>query len=106
MAVTIPIISEFDGKGIKSAIAEFKQLEGAGAKAQFALKKAAVPATAALAGLAAGLGVATKAAMEDAAAQEQLAGVIQRSTLDATQEAIDTNELWIASISQIGRAHV
>ena len=100
MAVTIPIISEFDGKGISSAIAEFKQLEGAGAKAQFALKKAVVPATAAIAGLAAGLTVATKAAMEDAAAQDQLAGVIQRSTLDATQEAIDTNELWIASISR------
>ncbi|NBW14532.1 MAG: hypothetical protein EBR82_41690 [Caulobacteraceae bacterium] len=100
MAVTIPIISEFDGKGISSAIAEFKQLEGAGAKAQFALKKAVVPATAAIAGLAAGLGVATKAAMEDQAAQEQLAGVIRRSTLDATQDAIDVNELWIASISR------
>ena len=100
MAVTIPIISEFDGDGIKKAIAEFQQLEGAGAKAQFALKKAAVPATAALAGLAAGLGIATKAAMEDQAAQERLAGVIQRSTIDGTREAIAANEDWIASLSQ------
>lgn len=100
MAVTIPIISEFDGQGIKKAIAEFQQLEGAGAKAQFALKKAAVPAAAALAGLAAGLGVATKSAMEDAAAQEHLAGVIQRSTIDGTKDAIATNEQWIASLSQ------
>ncbi len=65
MAVSIPIISEFDGKGITRAVEEFRNLEGAGAKAQFALKKAVVPATAAIAGLAAGLGVATKAAIED-----------------------------------------
>ena len=101
MAVSIPIISEFDSKGIKSAIAEFKSLEGAGAKAKFALQKAAVPATAAIAGLAAGLGAATKAAMEDAAAQDQLAGVIRRSTLDATDDAIATNERWIATMSKI-----
>ena len=29
MAVSIPIVSEFDGKGIKQAINEFKSLEGA-----------------------------------------------------------------------------
>ena len=49
MAVVIPIISEFDGKGLNKAIKEFKQLETSGEKAQFALKKAAVPAAAALA---------------------------------------------------------
>jgi hypothetical protein len=100
MAVTIPIISEFDGKGISRAIDEFKQLEGAGAKAQFALKKAAVPAAAAVAGLTAALGVSVKAAMEDEAAQERLAGVIRRSTLEATDDAIAVNELWIASMSK------
>ena len=52
MAVVIPIVSEFDGKGLSRAIAEFQQLEGAGEKAQFALKKAAIPAAAALAGVA------------------------------------------------------
>ena len=82
MAVTIPIISEFDGKGIKSAIAEFQQLEGAGAKAKFALQKAAVPAAAAVAGLTAALGVSVKAAMEDAAAQDQLAQVLRRSAME------------------------
>ena len=48
MAVSLPIVSEFNGKGIKKAVAEFKQLEGAGKKAQFAIKKAALPAAAAL----------------------------------------------------------
>jgi hypothetical protein len=100
MGILIPIISEFDSKGIDKAVKEFNSLEGAGAKAGFAIQKAALPAAAAIAGLAAGLGMATKAAMEDAAAQEHLAGVITRSTLDATQDAIDVNEKFISSLSR------
>ena len=100
MAVSLPIVSEFDGKGIKSAIAEFKQLEGAGAKAQFALKKAVVPATAAIAGLAAGLGSATKAAIEDADAQDKLAGVLRRSAM-ATDEDIAATEAFISAQSRL-----
>ena len=100
MAVSLPIVSEFDGKGIKSAIAEFKQLETTGEKAQFALKKAVVPATAAIAGLAAGLGVATKAAIEDAAAQDALAGVLRRSAL-ATDEEIAATEEFISAQSRL-----
>jgi hypothetical protein len=64
MAVTIPIISEFNGKGISRAIEEFKQLEGAGKKAQFAIKKAAIPAAAALAGIAAAAVPAVSAASD------------------------------------------
>lgn len=64
MALSIPIISEFDGTGIDRAIKEFQQLETAGEKAQFAIKKAAVPATIALAGLAAVIGPAIKAASD------------------------------------------
>jgi hypothetical protein len=64
MAVNLPIITEFDGKGIQKAIAQFKQLETTGQKAQFALKKAALPATAALAGLAAAAGPAISAASD------------------------------------------
>jgi phage-related minor tail protein len=59
VALSIPIISEFNGKGIDKAIKEFKQLEGAGKKAQFALKKAALPAIAALGAL----GLAAKGAI-------------------------------------------
>ena len=80
MAINIPIISEFDGKGIKKAIAQFKQLETTGEKAQFAIKKAAVPAAAALAGLAVALGDATKAAMEDQQEQAALALTLQNVT--------------------------
>ena len=80
MAINIPIISEFDGKGIKKAVAQFKQLETTGEKAQFAIKKAAIPAAAALGGLAIALGDATKAAMEDQQEQAALALTLQNVT--------------------------
>jgi hypothetical protein len=80
MAINIPIISEFDGKGIKKAIAQFKQLETTSEKAQFAIKKAAVPAAAALGGLALAIGDATKAAMEDQQEQAKLALTLQNVT--------------------------
>lgn len=64
MAVTIPIISEFDGKGISRAVEEFKQLETVGQKAQFALKKSFVPAVAVLGGLTAAAVPAVQAASD------------------------------------------
>lgn len=100
MAVTIPIVSEFDGQGISRAIQEFKQLEGAGAKAKFALQKAAVPAAAAVAGLTAALGVSVKAAMEDAAAQDQLAKVLERSAME-NEDGIRLVEEFISAQSRL-----
>lgn len=98
MAVTIPIVTEFSGKGIDRAIKEFDQLEGAGAKAGFLVKKAFLPATAAIGGLAIALGDATKAAMEDAAAQSQLALTLQNVT-GATTKQIAEVEKSIAAMS-------
>ena len=98
MALSIPIISEFDGGGVKKAIAQFKDLEGAGAKAGFALKKAMVPAIAVLGGLAAGLGIATKAAVEDQKAQDLLANQLRTSAM-ATDDVIKSNEDFITSLS-------
>jgi len=80
MAINIPIISEFDGTGVKRAVKQFQQLETVGEKAQFAIKKAAVPAAAALGGLALALGDATKAAMEDQQEQAALALTLQNVT--------------------------
>jgi len=80
MAINIPIVTEFSDVGIKRAIKQFKQLETTSEKAQFAIKKAAVPAAAALAGLAAALGGATKAAMEDQKEQAALALTLQNVT--------------------------
>ena len=95
MSITIPIITEFDGAGVSKAIAQFKQLETNGQKAQFAIKKAAVPAAAALAGVTAALGDAVQAAVADVAAQEKLAGQIARTT-GATDAQIKANEDWIS----------
>ena len=96
MAIRIPIVTEFNSKGVKQAIKQFKQLETAGEKAQFALKKAAIPAAAAFGAVAAGIFDATKAAMQDQAAQKALARQIQRST-KATDEQIAANEEWIST---------
>jgi hypothetical protein len=96
VALAIPIISTFDGDGVSKAIKQFKQLETNGEKAQFAIKKAAVPAAAAIAGLTAALGSAVKGAIEDAAAQDKLAQQIQRTT-GATDAQIKANEDWIST---------
>jgi hypothetical protein len=80
MAINIPIISEFDGTGVKKAVKQFQQLETVGEKAQFAIKKAAIPAAAALGGLALALGDATKAAIEDQQEQAALALTLQNVT--------------------------
>jgi ElaB/YqjD/DUF883 family membrane-anchored ribosome-binding protein len=100
MAIRIPIVTEFNSKGIKQAVKQFKQLETAGEKAQFALKKAAIPAAAAFTAVAAGLFDATKAAMQDQAAQKALARQIQRST-KATDAQIEANEEWISQQGQL-----
>lgn len=48
MAIRIPIISEFNPKGVQAAKAEFAQLQGTGSKAMFLLQKAVLPAAAAI----------------------------------------------------------
>jgi len=100
MALAIPIISTFDGDGVSKAIKQFKQLETTSEKAQFAIKKAAVPAAAAIAGLTVALGDAVKGAIEDAAAQEKLAEQIRRTT-GATDAQIKANENWISTQGQL-----
>lgn len=96
MAISIPIVTEFVGTGIDKAKQEFAQLEGAGKKAQFAIKKAAIPAAAALTAVGAALFDSAKGAMEDAQAQEILGKVIERNTT-ATDAQIKANEDWIST---------
>lgn len=96
MAINIPIISEFDGKGLERAKKEFSDLEGIGAKSQYAIKKAAIPAAAALGAVGVALFDATKGAMEDAAAQSTLARNLQATT-GATDDQIKSAEDWITT---------
>lgn len=99
MAINIPLVVDFDGKGIKKAIEEFKKLETNAAKAQFVINKAAVPAAAALTGLAVAATSAAKAAMEDQKAQILLAGQLQRTT-GATTAQIAATESFISTLSR------
>ncbi len=99
MAITIPILTDFDGRGIDRGIKQFERLDGVGAKAGFAIKKAAVPAGIALAALGAAAFDATKAAIQDQAAQEQLARTLATST-KATNTQVKAVEDFITQTSQ------
>ena len=96
MAIYLPIVTQFNPKGLKEAEKGFKDLEGAQAKAKYALGKANKYAAVALAGLVAGLGDAVKGAMEDEQAQKLLARQLQKTT-GATDAQIAANESWIST---------
>jgi hypothetical protein len=98
MAISIPIVSEFNAKGIDKAVREFQKLETAGEKAQFAIKKAAVPAALALGVLADYGGEAVKAFMEDDKAAQLLATSL-RNTTGATDAQIASVEKFITQTS-------
>jgi hypothetical protein len=99
MAIRIPIITDFQGDGLKKTFEQFKALETNAEKASFALKKSFVPALAAIGGLTAGLVMSSKAAAEDQAAQAQLARQLQATT-GATTAQVKANEDFITSLSR------
>ena len=95
MAINIPIVSEFNNAGLKKAQREFQKLEKTSQKVGFALKKAFVPATAALGGLAVA-GAKMVAAGEQAATAnariEQIAtsmGLFGAETEKVTNRLVD-----------------
>ena len=98
MAISIPILSDFNSKGIDSAIREFKKLETAGEKAQFAIKKAAVPAAAALGALTYAAFDAVKAFAEDEKSATALATTLQNVT-GATAKQVESIEDFITKTS-------
>lgn len=103
MAVVIPIVTEFVGKGVERALKEFKQIEGVAGKAAFVLQRGIVPAGVAAAGAITGLGVSLfQAAQAAAQAQKEdrlLADQLKRTTgatdaaVAATLEFVDALEL-------------
>lgn len=101
MSLSIPIISQFDGKGIKKAIEGFKQLETKGQKAAYVLKKAGQAAAIGFAAVGAAALTAGKFMLDFAqmARQDQLAQVQLAGTLKATTKATDAQikgvEEWI-----------
>lgn len=97
-AISIPIISDFNPKGIDKAVREFKKLQTAGEKAQFAIGKASVPATAALGSLVGFGGDAVKAFMEDDKAAQLLATSLKNTT-GATDAQVKAVEGFISKTS-------
>ncbi len=96
MAIYLPILTSFNDKGLKQAEKGFADLEGAQAKAKYALGKANKYAAVALGGLVAGLGDAVKGAMEDEQAQAMLARQLQKTT-GATDAQIKGVESYITA---------
>jgi hypothetical protein len=96
MAIYLPIVTQFNPKGLKEAEKGFRDLEGAQAKAKYALGKANKYAAVALGGLVAGLGDAVKGAMEDEQAQKLLARQLRKTT-GATDAQIKGMEDYITT---------
>lgn len=87
MAINIPIFSSLDTKGFDRAKKEFQSLEGFGAKAGYIVRNAMLPIAAAAGTVAAGLGLAAKAAAEDEKSQAQLERQL-RASIGATDAQI------------------
>jgi len=96
MAIYLPILTSFNDKGLKQAEKGFKDLEGAQAKAKYALGKANKYAAVALGGLTAALGDAVKGAMEDEQAQKMLERQLQKTT-GATDAQVKGVEAFITA---------
>jgi hypothetical protein len=96
MAITIPILTDFNDKGLNKAKKSFGQLETKGQKAQFALRKAAIPAAIALAAVGKAIIGGTKAAIEDQKSSQQLQRTLGKTT-KATKSQLDAVEDYITA---------
>tara|TARA_R110000868_G_scaffold254522_1_gene511116 strand:+ start:171 stop:2180 length:2010 start_codon:yes stop_codon:yes gene_type:complete len=113
MAIKIPIISEFNAKGVERAVKEFQSLTSSADKTAFALKKMALPAAAALGAIAIGGYKAAQSASDlnetinktnvifgNASRELQtFASTASKSLGMATQEALD----FAASFGGLGK---
>ena len=90
MAVIVPIVSEWNPKGVNRAMADIQKAEGKLGKTKAGLEKAFLPATAALAGLGAAAWDASKSAEELVSSQAALNQVFsQMGNSDAAGRVAD-----------------
>lgn len=103
MAVTIPFVTQFNGKGIQRAIKEFKTLNNNVDRARFLTRRLLIPATVALGAattvLAKQLLDAAMAAAKDEASQKLLTTALQKSA-GATDTFIELNSKFIDSLQR------
>jgi len=107
----IPIVTQFNGEGIKKAVKSFKELESASEKIKFVLKAGAVAGVAAFAAIGAAavqagqaLAGFAKMAAEDEKGQKQLALSIRASTKATDEQIASVEELIDRTQRQIGIA--
>ena len=100
MAINIPLISSLDAKGFDKAARQFQALETTSAKAGFALKKAFLPAVAALAGLTAVATGAVKSASHLQEAQSKVGVIFGDSADSVNRFAKDAAEMYGLSKNQ------
>jgi hypothetical protein len=98
VAINIPIISSLDGTGFAKALTQLKKLETTSERAGFIAGKAFLPAVAAMGALTAAAGYSVKAAIEDSAAQAQLAKTLQ-NVVGATDAQISATEKSISAMA-------
>lgn len=98
MAINIPIISDFDNKGIKKAERAFSEIEKAGTKVGSALKSALLPVGIALGGLAVAGAKFAMAAAEDQKSAALLARQLKVTT-KATDAQVKATENFILQMS-------
>jgi phage-related protein len=97
MAIYLPILTSFDPKGLRQAENGFKDLEGAQAKAKYALGKANKFAAGALAGIGGALVAAAKGAEEARIANQKLDSVL---TTMGYQNATDRVSAYAESLEK------
>ena len=98
MPITIPLITDYDGRGVKKAERAFADLGKSTKALGSSLKSVFLPAAAAVGGLAAAGFSAVKAAMDDQKAQALLAQQL-KTTTRATDAQIAATESWISATS-------
>jgi len=97
VAINIPIISSLDGDGFKKAITQLKALETNSERAGYIAGKAFLPAVAAMGALTVAAGYSIRAAVEDSAAQAQLAKTLQ-NVVGATDAQVAATEKQISAM--------
>jgi hypothetical protein len=98
MAINIPIISDFDNKGIKKAERAFDEIGKAGTKVSTSLKNAFIPVGIALGGLAVAGANFAMAAAEDQKSAALLANQLKKTT-KATDAQVKATEDFILQMS-------
>ena len=98
MAVRIPFITEFNGKGVREASRSFQKLDNDAKKVGAAIKVSFVAAAAGVAAVTYAAFDFAKAAMEDQAASAELARSL-KATTKATDEQVAAVEDWISKTS-------